>query len=344
MRQRLDERKISECGYAAREAFWEQLSYDDINFSMLYFYRAMVVQSKKCQRLVIYCSLPSKLMASGEIGFFKAANAFFSDAYINPRTKYISAEEKVIAEAKKVSSHPNKYFELWCRVMFDTRANLPFNDLINLYSSSETSDINEILNYFNRFVISCNEAKISPSIKKEVAKIVSSICTELDSDRNPVPLDGWLLLGGCLYANCFYILDDLRPHILNENEIDVVANSNLIRKCKFDANKYIQDHGREYRIVKKWLSALQYQMRAEDTRNGVQESNQGFIGRGMSALSKLTQGEQRHSAATKPAGQQDDAGKVRFDNPEHTNDSENIPDRKSQSMKKGLFSGLFEKK
>ncbi len=344
MQQRLGLHKSLECDNAAKEAFWDKLSYDDIDFNMFHSYRDLEINSTKCQCLLAYCNLPSVLITSGDIAFFKAANTFFADSYAALRSQYKGAIEKIIGEAKLLSTVQNKYFEQWCRVMFSTSDSLVLEELINLYKWSEASDLSQILNAFNRFVISCSKAQISPSLSKEVAKIVASICVKLDSERRPVPLDGWLLLGGYLYTNSFSIFDNIEPFILEEDEIDVISNSSLIRKRKYwdDADVYVRDRGREYRTVKKWLSELQHQKRtASDTRKGGHESSQGIIGRGMSALSKLTQDDQRHKIAPDQLSKQKDTGRERFDAPDSLGRND---DEEQQSSKKGFFSGLFGKK
>lgn len=347
MQRRLDSQKSLECGAVAREAFWEQLSYDDINFSMFYFYKDMETKSQKCHRYLTYCALPSILFSKDEKAFFKAANTFFFDAYEDLKSQYKSIADKVIEEAKKVSPHQNKYFESWCKVMFATYDNFVFENLINLYDCTKSSDVNKILNFFNSFVVSADDAQISFSIKREVAQIVASICKKLDTNRNPVSLDGWLLLGGYLHTNSFYILENINPFILNKDGIDVVSNSKLIRKQKYwdDANNYVRDRGCDYRIVKKWLLALQHLNRvAKDSRKETNKSNQGFISRSVFALSKFTQDEQQQLTAVEKIGRQDDVEKEDTDSIKHAADSKKVADRKEQSTKKKFFSGLFGKK
>lgn len=301
MQQSLVSQRLSECGRIAREAFWDQISYNEIYFDMIHLYRYMEVQTPKCQRLLTYGSLPSVFTQEGEIAFFRTANVFFIDAENDLENQFKSAVERVIAEVEKSSVDLNQHFERWCKALFVIHDSRVFEDLIELFRCTEESGINEILDAFKRFITSSSRAEISSNFKKEIAKIVNLICVEKDSEKQPVALDGWLLLGENLYTNSFYIFNVIRPFILDVDAVDVIADSDLIRKHKYcgDAEKYVQGRGNEYRTVKKWLSTLRRLRRIEaNARKETDESKQGLIGRGISALSKLTQGKKRHNRSS----------------------------------------------
>ena len=347
LQQTFGVQKSLERGAAAREAFWEHISYNNINFSMLHSYQEMEINSQKCQRLLAYCSLPALLVSMGEKAFYRMSNKFFTIAYDELGIQDKSVAEKLIAEAKAVSVHQNKLFERWCGIMFFTDDILVFDDLLDLYSCTETSDINMILRSFNRFVISYSDALLSPLIKKEIAEIVKSICVELDSEKEPVPLDGWLLLGGCLYTNSFYIFDENSLFILNEDDIKVVSDSSLIRKDRYrnDADNYVRDRRREYKTVKKWLSALQkLKKNAVDSRKGVHESSQGIITRGLSTLSRYTQDEQWRETSNNRIERQDDTERTHSNDTKYLTGLKHSTNRDAQSAKTGFFSGLLGKK
>lgn len=339
MQQRLSADTALECAAVARDAFWDQVFYSNINFTMIHSYQEMESNTDRCKQLLTYCGLPLVMLMKGDDAFFRAANAFFREAEVGIGNQYNSVAESLIMETKAQKTRPNQYFERWCRLLFSVRDSLLFEDLLNLYHSTEDAGTDEIIENFRQFAESCGMATAPFTSKKEVAQIVSAVCIKKETERNPVPLDAWLLLGGFMHINSFYIFDDIGPLILVEDETSVVSYSSLLRRREYwdCANDYIRERGREYKTVKKWLSAFQHLKRsATPLRREVRDPNKN----GADRVSSATRPVQEAPRYENP-NRRYDSGRVRLDGQPST---EHDADKKQPSEKKGLFSGLFGKK
>lgn len=283
MRTRLSKDDALQCALAAKEVFWDYMTYDDINFVMYHHYKEMEVHSARCERMLLYCSLPltfiSQKEGEGEIAFFRAANQFFSEAMYELEDQYPKLAKKVINEIQNHEVNLIENFEHWCQIMFLTFDPDAFECLLQLYGSIRGGDnIDKIFTYFSMFIDACDDAHLFPKIKKTIAQIVFLLTWDSDLEDFPLGLDYWLLIGSCLFSNSFDIFNDIKPYVFDVDAKKVVSESKLIGRRRYsnDAADYVRERGRESRTVKKWITALQRLKRASaDTRNEARDSARG---------------------------------------------------------------------
>lgn len=276
MQKRVNRMNLSTCENAAKEAFWDQVTYANIDFDKLPSYKELRTEDASCRKKLIYCSLPTLLQQQGEIDYFRSGNNLFTRMErMDDSAQIADAIDKVVGEAKHWKENLVENFELWSKLLFTTSDQAMFNALIKLFQAVKGNRFSDIKSAFKNFVSLRDEDNMPASTGNLIAKIMLPIYHSYDSEEKPIPLDDWLRLGGYLYENSFQILEEIQPEILYVNEEDVVSESSFLRKRKYftDAENYVKNRGAEAKAVKKWLSVLQRIKKAEDKKKS---GGQGF--------------------------------------------------------------------
>lgn len=324
---------------AARESYWEKQTFENYRFAALEEYKAMSNDSDKCNVFAFLHGALDALQNYGGDSFLKAFNRCVAEnrAYITEngllKTIVAKTREEAIAidpEAADLSG--------WIRVAALTGNEKIFEELHELGKLLKVKNYGVFVESYRAVTARLNKAPNGPSLVKVFGGVLIADCRKQDAEEWPVPLDVWMVLGESQYPNCFQLLSELTPCILQVTESIVVSQSKLLGVEPYAgyAEDYLQEKTPEAKIVRKWLGeqkAAEKRKRAEE-KKAKAEAEGPARGRGFGFAAAWAEDDSKPAKApakppVKPASEPAPAKKT--------------PANQDASEKKGFFN-LFGRK
>lgn len=258
LQERMGKAGAEKCEIAAKEAFWDLVNYDNLCFDHLSEYKKMEFKHTKCEEMLMYCDLITPAKNDRAMLFLGKANLFFNRKNISEEAKQEAVQHKLREAAKKYLTDPDKYFDKWCKIFFETKEQKAFEELCNVFQMYQSKEEAKIMSAFRRYWKQVEEKEESRKDIQEISGIFLSFFAEKDDKNQPISLDTWLILGKVRYGNAFRVFDYHTAFILEADKKQVVSESECLKEESFqeEANIYVEEKGKEFRVVKKWLSAF----------------------------------------------------------------------------------------
>lgn len=259
MKLLLSSEELEKCSSIAKEEYWDQIDFSMVSFNHYFQYCDMDIDTEKCRCILSYCSLPQVLRERGEKSFFKASSSFFAENSATMSVKELdAAKERLAKEAKSLYIGGDSNFINWCNLFFCLSSDQLTTLLIDIYNDVNEKNTKYLFEDYQQFIVKHAYLGEAKDIVTELSRLLSQKCKQFDSERHPIALDMWLILGKNMFSNSFSIFDREKVEILFVDPYKVVVNSTLLEKIQYydDAEDYIQAKGEEFKTVKKWLSEL----------------------------------------------------------------------------------------
>lgn len=253
---------------AAKEKFWNELRFEQLDFQSLSDYATMSVDCPACRLHQGLLSLPGILRQYGEDAFFRELQGYFCDnrrALDGPAGD--SALDALLQAVLPMTGEPTRRLRAWMLLSAGCGDSV-LPDLIREMRLAGEQGSSRALEA--AYTETWDLCRGQPRLQDALNGAVLQICQTADCPSRPVPLDLWLALGMRMHANAFAILDAVKPAILEEASGENGASSRLLAgdRCRRDAEAYIQGKGQEARAVKRWLGQLRQAEKHGSDRNG----------------------------------------------------------------------------
>lgn len=292
----------------AREAYWEDKSFDSFSYAELDEYKTMSDGSEKCYMFACLYAVLDAYKLKGDEEFLTTLNAFFRKfkQVLDRESLSVCILRKVTEEAGRISGRVTKLVD-WVKVaaMADT-AEL-YSGVQKVRSAFQQRDYTALIRAYQSMADASGYVHGGDALLRRLSVALTVDCSCADHEQEPVPIDLWLLLGTAQYANAFHIFEALtrRPCILNFNEAAAVAQSTLLGENVYheQAEDYIQNKGAEAKTVRKWLGewrAVERRNRAENKKKVRGEDEGSLLDRGISFFSRIVGGEETEPAQKAP--------------------------------------------
>ena len=278
--------------FEKKKDFWDKLTFEKIKFDKKEFYQFMAqdLNVDNIKLLMKYISLPECYYVSGLAKYIFEANDFFNDEAF--KLYYEIKQEEAINTLVKYFANRNRDegIKERCYTMIAT-LNLSYAKIVDdsaclLYEAESSTDYPVLIEKFNSVIRDATASSVNSFglVSQESSKysniIINNLCTALlielhEHDAHQVvPLDIWLEIGKALsnhkYVNLYKILEDEKPHVLEEDPAKVYEESRCLKDSSYImfANEYISGPADERisGIVKKWLKLSQN----DEKEDGVQ--------------------------------------------------------------------------
>ena len=269
--------------FEKKKDFWDKLTFEKIKFDKKDFYQFMAqdLNIDNIKLLMKYISLPECYYVSGTANYITEANIFFNDEAF--KLYYEIKKEEAINTLVKYFANKNKDegIKERCYTMIATLdpsyAKIVDDSACLLFEAERSTDYPKLIEQFrniirnaksksvNQFGLVSQESAINTGI------IINNLCDALlielhEQDAHQVvPLDMWLEIGNALlsgkYPNPFKILEDEKPHVLEDDPVKVYEESSCLKDSQYIlyGNQYVSGVADERisGIVKKWMKLSQ---------------------------------------------------------------------------------------
>lgn len=264
---------------AAKETYWERKRFEDFAYEDLPEYKAMTLNSAKCNMFAHMYQIMDVFKGDGDESFLEYLEAFFCKFRLQiEEGKLTDAILRSLEKELHVSCGNTETLSRWMKVVILTDDEERLEVILAIRRALQDQDYGEVVSGYLELIERGSFSRNNTSLVKAVSIAVCEECMKMDNERKPVPLDVWILIGSARYANSFELFDHLTPapRILQVDEFFVVRQSKLLAKQPYfsQAEDYVHDKGIESRAVRKWLSeckAAEKRKRAEEKRARAEE-------------------------------------------------------------------------
>ena len=296
----LPESAISDCAAAAKEAYWEQQSYETFCTEYRGEYETMNTDGQP--------------MAKAFANMGRLLDILVKDSmqrYLTAAQRYLSylpdPEQAAVAVAREA-----------LRSEFSDEPDLAeWTTLAALAERSEQAEflvgIWECLTDLQLARLTKNELfPLRRSVQqktdlrpwtKRLAKLLLPLCLRCEEESGRcAPLDLWLLLGTWLQENPFDIFETAAPIALKAESYPTAVESKLLHEDYYTAKAedYVRRRGQEARTVKRWLGELR-----QEEKKRTAEKGGGLLSWGMSLFDKREREEPSAARPGKPKGRRE---------------------------------------
>ncbi len=241
----------------AKKAFWKKVCFQNFSFELDFLYKEMSIDTKKCNCFLEFLNFKIQLIEGRESKFLKDILSFFSE-YSDLVSWEIDEIKNKLDELIKTSYRgKDKYFKEWCDIFSQICFDM-VNDLLQIREVIYKNKLEQFVEKYEQFLQYYKEKDGYNSFILNVNSSIKDIFLKKDEELIALPLDIWLIIGEATGLNPFNIFDEIDPVLFKIESYHVVCESKLLKRKTYihEAKKYIQNKGKEYKRVKKWLKEL----------------------------------------------------------------------------------------
>ncbi len=297
MRRLLPPEQLHGCGEAAKEAYWEKLTFLSFSYRKIDEYRLMKIQGNKRydQYMAVYAILAA-YDEKGEDAFFRELHQFAAayELIFTQSKNSIPFVSKLEEELRLLSPQSEALFG-WIPVVTIPDAGAVLEDILALRNRLHQREFDGFVDAYRQILEQSRGVRSAKRLEKELSKALAAECRKADKPGSWVPVDVWLVLGASLYPdNAFRIFDEADPCVLRIEEARAVEGSRLLSEAFYihQAESFVQSKGKSAKVVHKWLGERKSaeRRRRADERKLRQDADGSVLDRGLAFFSQLTTG------------------------------------------------------
>lgn len=241
----------------AKKEFWKVVFFKNFSFELDFLYKQMSIDSKKCRCFLEFLNFKMELIEGGENKFLKDIASFFLEYFNLISWETDDIKNKLGELIKTFYRGKDKYFKEWC----DIFAQICFDmvkDLLQIREAIYKNKLEEFVEKYEQFLQYYDGKDKYNFLILDINSLIKNIFLKKDEELIALPLDIWLIIGEATGLNPFNIFDGINPVLFKMESYHIVCESKLLKRQSYidEAKKYIQNKGKEYKRVKKWLKEL----------------------------------------------------------------------------------------
>lgn len=257
----------------AKNIYWETMTLKCFLEGNEEVYYKMQVDSEACAIYMDYLELLRKYNGHNDKVYLAEVQKYFSEhkqIYIDPvrrkeACEYLITQIVVPDEERKelLKNGINVVTKLGMRSVVPFI--LVYEQLVNIEKGLWDS-YDELIKNYEVLIeqIKIENQDYADELLNEINGMVITVYHKVDTTTMPVPIDAWLVVAGTQYKNVFEIFDRELPKILLDEELDYVAESNLLKRATYSrqAEDYIAKKTEFSKTLKLWMNEVKKSAKA----------------------------------------------------------------------------------
>jgi hypothetical protein len=198
-----------------------------------------------------------ELIEGRENKFLKDIASFFFEYFNLISWETDDIKNKLGELIKTFYRGKDKYFKEWCNIFAQICFDM-VEDLLQIREVIYKNKLEEFVEKYEQFLQYYEGKDKYNLLILHINSLIKNIFLKKDEELIVLPLDIWLIIGEATGLNPFNIFDGINPVLFKMESYHIVCESKLLKRQSYidEAKKYIQNKGKEYKRVKKWLKEL----------------------------------------------------------------------------------------
>lgn len=286
----LSPERLSGCGLAAKERYWEKQSLETFSRARGEEYRAMADGSGRSGRFIAFCTMLDAYSAGGDGALFRAFRRF------------VEENAQVFAQPQQIRPFRKRLEEELLAISPGAETLFPWLDVL---SQPEEADLAETVEALREDVARRNFDALVDVYRqapwkngRAVSEALARECQAADTPEQWVPVDVWLVMGASIWpGNAFRIFDEAERQAVLADPALAAAGSCLLEEEPYtsQAEAYVRRKGTAHKAVHGWLNEVKAarRRRQAEERRSRKESEGSVLDWGRNIFTQLTSGGER---------------------------------------------------